>query len=103
MTSIYLELTAWPVLEITGPDNIYEGDQLFISCRINVSLSNTDKVKVSLNQGTNLLSEGSTQVNHSLVVLAKGQAEIVCTLRVGCMERSDPKTISVAGELTLTS
>lgn len=98
MTRMYLELLAWPVLAMTGPDNIYEGDQLLISCRIDGFLPNPDKTKVSLTQGTSLLIEGSTKVNHSLVVLTKGQSEINCTLRVGSLEKTDPKTISVSGE-----
>lgn len=79
ITLIDLELPARPVLEITGPDKIYEGDQLFLTCSMNGSLPSAN---LYLMQGTNFLSKGFLEVNHGLLVLDDGPADFGCELHV---------------------
>lgn len=93
------ELAIRPVLEITGPQKIYEGDQLFLTCSVNGSLPSTSYVNLLLKQGTKFLSEGYPKVNHSLVVLAEGQADFKCELEVEHVVKTTSKVIPVAGEL----
>lgn len=99
ITLIYLELAIVPVLEITGPQKIYEGDQLFLTCSINTSLPSTSYANVLLKQGTKLLSKGFLKVNHSLLVLDKDSADFKCEVIVKRVVKTTSKNISVAGEL----
>ncbi|XP_075888857.1 platelet endothelial cell adhesion molecule-like [Nelusetta ayraudi] len=90
------ELAITPVLEITGPQKIYEGDQLSLTCSINTSLPSTSDAYLYLMQGTEHLSEAFTKVNHSLMVLDKGPADFMCKLVVKRVEKRTSKNISVA-------
>ncbi|XP_075888860.1 platelet endothelial cell adhesion molecule-like [Nelusetta ayraudi] len=90
------ELAITPVLEITGPQKIYEGDQLSLTCSINTSLPSTSDAYLYLMEGTEHLSEGFPKVNHSLLVLDKGPADFTCELVVKRVEKRTSKNISVA-------
>ncbi|XP_075891792.1 platelet endothelial cell adhesion molecule isoform X3 [Nelusetta ayraudi] len=90
------ELAIAPVLEITGPQKIYEGDQLFLTCSINTSLPSTSHANVLLKQGTKLLSKGLLKVNHSLLVLDKDSADFECEVIVKRVVKTTSKNISVA-------
>lgn len=93
------ELAIKPVLEIKGPQKVYEGDQLFLTCNVNSSLPSTKYVNLLLKQGTKFLSEGYPKVNHSSVVLAEGQADFKCELDIDRVVKTASKNIPVAGEL----
>lgn len=97
-TLICLALAIAPVLEITGPRKIYEGDQLFLTCGTNTSLPGMSRTIVILKQGTKLLSRGFLRVNHSLLVLAKDPADFTCEAIVNRVVKAASKNISVAGE-----
>lgn len=99
ITSISLELAIVPVLEITGPQRIYEGDQLFLSCSINTSLPNMSDASLYLTQGTKVLSKGFLKLNHSLLVRNQGPANFTCKLFVKDLLKRTSKMISAFGEL----
>lgn len=86
-------------MEIIGPQKIYEGDRLFLTCSINGSLPRVNYVNLLLKQGTRFLSEEYPKVNHSLVVLAEGQTDFNCELDMGRVVKMTSKNISVAGKL----
>ncbi|XP_075888861.1 platelet endothelial cell adhesion molecule-like [Nelusetta ayraudi] len=96
ITLIYLELAITPVLEITGPQKIDEGDQLSLTCSINTSLPSTSRAKLLLMQGTKHLSEGFPKVNHSLLVLDKGPSNFTCKPVLKDVVKRTSKNISVA-------
>lgn len=98
-TTLNSELAIKPVLEITGPQKVYEGDQLFLTCSVNSSLPSTKNINLLLNQGTKFLSEGYPKVNHSSLVLAEGLADFKCELEVDHVVKTTSKNIPVAGEL----
>lgn len=99
ITLINLDLAIAPVLEITGPQKIYEGDQLFLTCSINTSLPNTTRADLSLKQGNKILNRGFPKVNHSLQVLDKDSADFTCLLYMRHVLKRTSKKISVSGEL----
>lgn len=97
---ICLELHIAPVLEIAPPQKIYEGDQLAITCSVNGSQRSTESVQLFLNQGTNILRNGSNKINHSIVAMASEPAKFECEMELKKMVKITSKTISVTGELT---
>lgn len=99
VSSNYSELDIMPVLEITGPQKIYEGDQLFLACSVNGSVPGNNYVNLLLKQGTKFLREGYPKVNHSLVVLARGPADFKCELDMKRVVKTTSKIIPVAGQL----
>ncbi|XP_034542939.1 platelet endothelial cell adhesion molecule isoform X2 [Notolabrus celidotus] len=89
------ELSITPVLEIFPLYKIYEGDLLTISCTITDSRYNHDTFHLYLSQGTNLLSNGDSKVNHSMIALAKDPGEFECRLEMGIVVKVDTKTVTV--------
>lgn len=100
MNFICLELHITPVLEIAPQQQIYEGDQLAITCSVDGSQYSTESVNLFLNRGTEILKRGVNKVNHSIVVLASDPAKFECELELGKLVKATSKTISVTGELT---
>lgn len=97
---VSLELPIAPVLEIVPQDEIYEGDQLAITCTINNVSHSPASVHLYLSQGTQLLSSGDSKVNHSMVALAKDPGEFECKLEMGNVVKVATKSVAVTGELT---
>ncbi|KAM3864681.1 platelet endothelial cell adhesion molecule [Diretmus argenteus] len=95
------ELSIAPVLEIIPEQNIYEGDNLSISCTIRNLQHNSDNIKLYLFQGTRLLPK----VNYSITALTKDSGEFECRLEIGNVVKVSTKTVSVTelfSEPTLT-
>nr|XP_057938699.1 platelet endothelial cell adhesion molecule isoform X2 [Doryrhamphus excisus] len=89
------ELLIMPVLEIFPNNNIYEGDRLDILCTIRNLAYNSGEVHLYLSRGTQLLSRGDTNVNHSMIALAKDSEEFECRLEMGKVIKVDTKTVPV--------
>lgn len=97
------ELLITPVLEIVPSYRIYEGDQLTISCTITNSHLTHGSPHLHLSQGTRLLSTGTSQVNHSMIALAKDPGEFECMLEMGMVMKVATKTVAVIGECLYNS
>ncbi|KAM9363447.1 platelet endothelial cell adhesion molecule isoform 4-T4 [Symphorus nematophorus] len=89
------ELHITTVLEIFPQNNIYEGDQLVISCTISNSLRSSEKTHLYLSQGTKLLSSGDTKVNHTMDARAQDPGEFECKLEIEHVVKVATKKISV--------
>ncbi|KAM4611788.1 platelet endothelial cell adhesion molecule isoform 3-T3 [Polymixia lowei] len=89
------ELPVTPVLEISPRQRIYEGDRLNISCVVGGFLYNYDGISLFLSQGTDLLSRGTTKINHSMTALAKDSGEFECRLEKGNVAKTSTKNVSV--------
>ncbi|XP_029950005.1 platelet endothelial cell adhesion molecule isoform X2 [Salarias fasciatus] len=90
------ELSISPVLEVSPTDQVFEGDRLDLLCTLRSFVHNTEKIQLYLSQGTQLLSTGSTRVNHSMVARASGPTlSFECRLEMGPLFKSATKTISV--------
>ncbi|XP_074521518.1 platelet endothelial cell adhesion molecule isoform X2 [Halichoeres trimaculatus] len=89
------ELLIMPVLEIIPPYQIFEGDHLTISCTITNFQLSQGSTHLYLSQGTKLLSTGTSQVNHSMIALAKDPGEFECRLEMGKIVKVDTKTVAV--------
>ncbi|XP_029917895.1 platelet endothelial cell adhesion molecule isoform X4 [Myripristis murdjan] len=89
------ELFITPVLEIFPEYNIYEGDRLDISCTIRNSPYSSQAVNLFLSQGTQLLSNGNSKVNYSMIALAKDSGEFECRLEMGNVVKVATKMVSV--------
>ncbi|XP_054635165.1 platelet endothelial cell adhesion molecule isoform X3 [Dunckerocampus dactyliophorus] len=89
------ELFIMPVLEIFPNNNIYEGDRLDILCTIRNPVYNSGQVRLYLSRGTQLLSRGDTNVNHSMIALAKDSEEFECRLEMGNVIKVDTKKVPV--------
>ncbi|KAM9818803.1 platelet endothelial cell adhesion molecule isoform 2-T2 [Syngnathus typhle] len=90
------ELSITPVLEIFPYSNIYEGDTIDITCTIrNLMPDMHGNVHLYLSRGTQLLSRGDTNVNHSMIALAKDSEEFECRLEMGNVVKVDTKKILV--------
>lgn len=55
-------------------------------------------VHLYLSRGTQLLSRGDTNVNHSMIALAKDSEEFECRLEMGNVVKVDTKKILVTGK-----
>ncbi|XP_071396153.1 platelet endothelial cell adhesion molecule isoform X5 [Centroberyx affinis] len=95
MTVSVKELLITPVLEIIPQQNIYEGDQLDLSCTVRNFQHTSQSISLYLSQGTQLLSSGNTKVNHTMVALAKDSGEFECRLEMGNVAKVATKTVSV--------
>ncbi|XP_040891547.1 platelet endothelial cell adhesion molecule isoform X3 [Toxotes jaculatrix] len=84
-----------PVLEISPQSKIYEGDHLNVLCTIRGFPKSYGTVRLYLNHGDRLLGTGNTEVNHSLVALAKDPGDFECKLEMGRISKVDTKTVSV--------
>ncbi|XP_071772154.2 platelet endothelial cell adhesion molecule isoform X5 [Centroberyx gerrardi] len=89
------ELFITPVLEIIPQQNVYEGDQLGLSCTVRNFQRTSQSISLYLSQGTQLLSIGTTKVNHSMVALAKDSGEFECRLEMGNVVKVATKAVSV--------
>ncbi|XP_041640998.1 platelet endothelial cell adhesion molecule isoform X3 [Cheilinus undulatus] len=89
------ELSILPILEIFPLNKIYEGDQLTIKCSIADLRYNTGNIPLYLSQGTKLLKMGNSQVNHSMIAMAKDPREFECRLEMGNVVKVANKTISM--------
>ncbi|XP_019744990.1 platelet endothelial cell adhesion molecule isoform X2 [Hippocampus comes] len=90
------ELSITPVLEIFPYSNIYEGDRLDIMCTVRSLMADMHgNVHLYLSRGTQLLSRGDTNVNHSMIALAKDSEEFECRLEMGNVVKVDTKKILV--------
>ncbi|XP_020795483.1 platelet endothelial cell adhesion molecule isoform X3 [Boleophthalmus pectinirostris] len=89
------ELPFVPVLDIFPQYEVYEGDQLSISCGVQDTYHHFTSVSVYLSQGTNLLQHGQTKVNHTMKVLARDAAEFECRLAAGKVEKAVTKAVPV--------
>uniref|UniRef100_UPI003AAE3375 platelet endothelial cell adhesion molecule isoform X3 n=1 Tax=Centroberyx gerrardi TaxID=166262 RepID=UPI003AAE3375 len=89
------ELFITPVLEIIPQQNVYEGDQLCLSCTVRNFQRTSQSISLYLSQGTQLLSIGTTKVNHSMVALAKDSGEFECRLEMGNVVKVATKAVSV--------
>ncbi|XP_061129698.1 platelet endothelial cell adhesion molecule isoform X8 [Syngnathus typhle] len=90
------ELPIAPVLEIFPDSNIYEGDTIDIMCTIrNLMPGMHGNVHLYLSHGTQLLSSGYTNVNHTMITLAKDSEEFECRLEMGNIVKVDTKKILV--------
>lgn len=96
-----LELPIRPILEVAPQRKIYEGDRLTITCLISNFLHSSESSHLYLSQGTQLLSNGDTKVNHSMIALAKDPGEFECKLEMGNVVKVDTKKISVTGKLSI--
>ncbi|XP_077460325.1 platelet endothelial cell adhesion molecule isoform X2 [Stigmatopora argus] len=96
MTIIVKELSIAPVLEIFPYSKIYEGDRLDIMCGIRDLMPEMQgNVHLYLSRGTQLLSRGNTNVNHSMIALAKDTEEFECRLEMGNVVKVDTKKVAV--------
>ncbi|XP_061844390.1 platelet endothelial cell adhesion molecule isoform X3 [Nerophis lumbriciformis] len=95
LTLTVKELLITPVLEIFPNNNIYEGDRLDILCTIRNLVYNSGNVHLYLSRGTQLLSRGDTNVNHSMIALAKDSEEFECRLEMGKVVKVDTKKVPV--------
>ncbi|XP_061626001.1 platelet endothelial cell adhesion molecule isoform X1 [Phyllopteryx taeniolatus] len=90
------ELSIMPVLDIFPYNNIYEGDRLDITCTIRDLVPDMHgNVHLYLSRGTQLLSRGDTNVNHSMIALAKDSEEFECRLEMENVVKVDTKRILV--------
>ncbi|XP_026215702.1 platelet endothelial cell adhesion molecule isoform X3 [Anabas testudineus] len=89
------ELAITPVMEIHPPSNIFEGDQLNISCTVRNSHSSFERINLYLSQGTHLLSSGNTEVNRRLTAEANRPGDFECRLETGNIEKVVNQTVSV--------
>ncbi|CAN9510781.1 unnamed protein product [Ophioblennius macclurei] len=90
------EFSISPVLEVSPSDQVYEGERLHLLCTLRGLPHGDQNVQLYLSQGTDLLSTGTTRVNHSMVALSKGPTiSFECRLEMGFLVKSATKTISV--------
>ncbi|XP_077380279.1 platelet endothelial cell adhesion molecule isoform X1 [Festucalex cinctus] len=90
------ELSITPVMEMFPYSNIYEGDRLNIMCTVRNLIGNMHgMVHLYLSRGTQLLSRGDDNVNHSMIALAKDSEEFECRLEMGNVVKVDTKKILV--------
>ncbi|XP_057700740.1 platelet endothelial cell adhesion molecule isoform X6 [Corythoichthys intestinalis] len=90
------ELSITPVLEIFPYSKIYEGDRLDIMCGIRDLMPDMEgNVHLYLSRGTQLLRRGNTNVNHSMIALAKDTEEFECRLEMGNVVKVDTKKVAV--------
>ncbi|XP_061685879.1 platelet endothelial cell adhesion molecule isoform X3 [Syngnathoides biaculeatus] len=90
------ELSITPVLDIFPFKNIYEGDKLDIMCTVRDVVPGVHgNVRLYLSRGTQLLSRGDTNVNHSMIALAKDSEEFECRMEMENVVKVDTKRISV--------
>ncbi|XP_060950676.1 platelet endothelial cell adhesion molecule-like isoform X2 [Limanda limanda] len=91
------EFPITPVLEILPQSEVYEGDQLNISCTIRMllNISVSSPPDLYLVQGTRALSSGLTKVNHSMVALAEDPGDFECKLEIGHVIKVTTKMVPV--------
>ncbi|XP_029368750.1 platelet endothelial cell adhesion molecule isoform X3 [Echeneis naucrates] len=89
------ELFSPPVLDIDPQLKIYEGDTIRITCTNRNSLDSSEKANLYLSHGDKLLNRGETEINHSMVALAKDPREFECRQEVRKVVKVTTKTISV--------
>ncbi|CAL8356515.1 unnamed protein product [Boreogadus saida] len=85
------ELSFRPVLEIRPVAEVFEGDQLSVSCRPEGNVPGG--LLLILTHGTQLLGSGTDHVNSSIT--AKDSGEIECSFEVGNVPKKATKTLSV--------
>ncbi|XP_077574483.1 platelet endothelial cell adhesion molecule isoform X2 [Stigmatopora nigra] len=96
MTILVKELSIAPVLEILPYSKIYEGDRLDIMCSIRDLMPEMQgNVHLYLSRGTQLLRRGNTNVNHSMIALAKDTEEFECRLEMGNVVKVDTNKVAV--------
>ncbi|XP_037115282.1 platelet endothelial cell adhesion molecule isoform X5 [Syngnathus acus] len=89
------ELPIAPVLKIFPYSNIYEEDTIDMCTIRNLMPGMHGNVHLYLSGGTQLLSSGDTNVNHSMIALAKDSEEFECRLEMGNVVKVDTKKILV--------
>ncbi|CAL8389081.1 unnamed protein product [Arctogadus glacialis] len=87
------ELSFRPVLEIRPAAEVFEGDQLSVSCRPEGNSNVPGGLFLTLTHGTQLLGSGVNHVNSSIT--AKDSGEIECSFEVGNVSKKATKTLSV--------
>ena len=95
---ISLELPITIHLDIDPENDVYEGDQLNILCKVINSEHSHESVRLLLIQGTQILRSGVTNVSHSMVAQANDPEEFECKLEMGNVVKTATKRISVIGE-----
>ncbi|CAL8333476.1 unnamed protein product [Lota lota] len=89
------ELSFKPVLEIRPVQEIFEGDQLSVYCRIEGYHRDPDSIKLILSHGTRLLKTGRNQINSSIDVFPEDSGEFECRLEIGNVVKTATETLSV--------
>uniref|UniRef100_A0A8C5CKJ1 Ig-like domain-containing protein n=1 Tax=Gadus morhua TaxID=8049 RepID=A0A8C5CKJ1_GADMO len=87
------ELSFRPLLEIRPVAEVFEGDQLSVSCRPEGNSNIPGGLLLLLTHGTQLLGSGVDHVNSSIT--AKESGEIECSFEVGNVPKKATKNISV--------
>ncbi|XP_036965626.1 platelet endothelial cell adhesion molecule isoform X2 [Acanthopagrus latus] len=82
-------------LDINPENDVYEGDQLNILCKVINSEHSHESVRLLLIQGTQILRSGVTNVSHSMVAQANDPEEFECKLEMGNVVKTATKRISV--------
>ncbi|KAM8772648.1 platelet endothelial cell adhesion molecule isoform 3-T4 [Acanthopagrus schlegelii] len=82
-------------LDIDPENDVYEGDQLNILCKVINFEHSHESVRLLLIQGTQILSSGVTNVSHSMVAQANDPEEFECKLEMGNVVKTATKRISV--------
>ncbi|XP_053713578.1 uncharacterized protein pecam1b isoform X2 [Synchiropus splendidus] len=95
VTVLVTDLGISPVLEINPLGEIYEGDQLNLSCTYVTSLNHGDKIVLNLWHGSKPLSYGGNRIDYSMTVMAEDSREFECWLIMGTIHKSDKKLVSV--------
>ncbi|KAM6940478.1 platelet endothelial cell adhesion molecule [Xenentodon cancila] len=90
------EIAIEPSMEITPDYNIYEGDPLNITCTVKNVLHSSEDMMLLLIQDTEILSRGTTSINHSIIAQATAPyLNLECRLSVRNVEKVNKKTVSV--------
>ncbi|KAM9792166.1 platelet endothelial cell adhesion molecule [Neosynchiropus ocellatus] len=89
------ELDIRPVLEINPRDEIYEGDQLNLTCTFVTTRSHVDTVVLNLWHKSRAVSYGDHRIDYSMNVTAEDSGEFMCRLIMGRTRKSAKKLVSV--------
>ncbi|XP_011482365.1 platelet endothelial cell adhesion molecule isoform X1 [Oryzias latipes] len=89
-------LSIKPVLEISPENNVYEGDPLNISCRVETSGLNSENIEVYLSQDGNSrwLSMGKTNTKHRMTATGP-QLTFECMMTMEHLKKSERRNVTV--------
>lgn len=92
-------LSIKPVLEISPENNVYEGDPLNVSCRVETSGLNSENIEVYLSQDGNSrwLSMGKTNTKHRMTATGP-QLTFECMMTMEHLKKSERRNVTVIGE-----
>ncbi|KAM9314688.1 platelet endothelial cell adhesion molecule isoform 3-T4 [Pholidichthys leucotaenia] len=92
------ELNVTPDLEVSPHSKIFEGDPLTVWCTVQNSSLGPENIDLYLSQGSKLLKQGNTSVNHSMVAQAESPDGLTfeCRMAMGNIMKDVTKTVPVS-------